>query len=318
MSINPSDCPIGGTYYHDSAYINPASNGWTVEQASLQDSIVSDGASWIHVQELNNNSHNNIKRQLPAIPDYVELTVGLNSVANHQSNGLDFSPTTQKYAHLTGFNNDGTSVLWSIGISLRSQRISPPEITWQIFLEVYNNSSVVYSDTLLDHELTSGELPYTHNTGPYRLVARQNGADVDCYVDGVLVYTILSKSMTQWVGVELAQYYVTPDSNQHHIASAADFRAVKLSSGLPDTCNQGCYIAFTTDKRSGTSPMYVRLDDVSYVSPLTSATDYTRIWSFTNIYTSAVEYETTTSASINKTLIGILDDVWTVSLSASI
>lgn len=76
--------------------------------------------------------------------------------------------------------------------------------------------------------------------------------------------------------------------------------------------------SFTADRISGPSPLYVRLTDSSSVSDLTSATDYQRIWSFFNNATSAISYEITTSASINKSLTGILGSTFTVSLSAII
>lgn len=77
-------------------------------------------------------------------------------------------------------------------------------------------------------------------------------------------------------------------------------------------------IRFVADKRSGTIPFYLRLTDTSDLSQFTSVLDYTRIWSIRNTRTSATEYLTSTSASINYCISAssILYDTYTVSLSA--
>ncbi len=77
---------------------------------------------------------------------------------------------------------------------------------------------------------------------------------------------------------------------------------------------------FVVDKNKGVIPYFFRLTDVSEVSDLTSATDYQRLWSITNIRTSIVEHFTTTSASINYCVSAgsILNDTYTISLSAVI
>jgi hypothetical protein len=76
---------------------------------------------------------------------------------------------------------------------------------------------------------------------------------------------------------------------------------------------------FTVDKRESTIPFYFRLTDLSDISSETSATDYLRIWSITNLRTSAIEFFESTSASINCCISANSNygDLYTVSLSAS-
>lgn len=76
--------------------------------------------------------------------------------------------------------------------------------------------------------------------------------------------------------------------------------------------------SFVVDKTNGVIPYYIRLTDTSTISGYTSATDYTRIWSITNVRTSGIQWFQTTSASINCAISGdsIFNDTYTVSLSA--
>lgn len=76
--------------------------------------------------------------------------------------------------------------------------------------------------------------------------------------------------------------------------------------------------SFVINKTKGTIPFYFRLTDTSDLSLFTSASDYQRIWSITNIRTSSIEYFESTSASVNYCISAdsLLGDTYTVSLSA--
>lgn len=79
-------------------------------------------------------------------------------------------------------------------------------------------------------------------------------------------------------------------------------------------------ISFTVDKAAGTIPFYFTLTDTSDVADVTSATDYTRIWSITNMSTSVITWFQTTSASVNYCISAgsVINDLYTVSLSADL
>lgn len=79
-------------------------------------------------------------------------------------------------------------------------------------------------------------------------------------------------------------------------------------------------VKFVVDKTSGTIPFYFRLTDLSELSFYTSATEYSRLWSITNLRTNSIEYFTTTSASINYCISAdsLLNDAYSVSLSAMV
>lgn len=64
------------------------------------------------------------------------------------------------------------------------------------------------------------------------------------------------------------------------------------------------------------SPAYLRLDDTSDLSSVTSETGYTRIWSLVNNRTSASTVYTTSASSIEIVLEGLYGDTFNVSLSA--
>ena len=106
-------------------------------------------------------------------------------------------------------------------------------------------------------------------------------------------------------------------------AVAPNFRITEMYATAPfvsagHDCAAGCSVSFDVIHRSSTIPMYVTLTDTSYFVPITSAVDYTRLWSMTNTSTSAVEFFSSTSAVTNHCISAgsILGDTYTISLSA--
>jgi hypothetical protein len=77
-------------------------------------------------------------------------------------------------------------------------------------------------------------------------------------------------------------------------------------------------IKFVVNNFSGTIPFYIRLTDLSDITSYTSASDYIRTWSITNLRTSEVDFFTSTSASTNYCISAnsILNDTYTISFSA--
>lgn len=76
-------------------------------------------------------------------------------------------------------------------------------------------------------------------------------------------------------------------------------------------------ISFECFPNNTPSPAYIRVTDTSDISLLTSATDYTRIWSITNDSTSATTYYETTSSYLDFSVSGIWGTTYSISLSAS-
>jgi hypothetical protein len=309
----PNSCEIGRTYYQDETLGPGVDADWTIETVNGNPGVEQSGTRYEHVDDISSGfgDQSAISQTLDASPTIFEAEIGVDMFHRLR----DDTVTEGSFTELVGIRH---WELTSRFVGLEYQKVFEGFDT-RILIRIVAKVAAAYEFTeeLFSFLVTTGNAPWTGDFSGMLKVKNIAGNNIELYWNNVLKYTSSSGNYAPDpdVSINLAKvwYFVTAVLTTDWTAWVRNIEYV--GTGLPNIC-PGPNIEFVSNKTSGPNPLYVRFTDVSDLSELTSATDYTRIWSFTNTRTSATEFDTTTSASINHVFNGNYQDTFDVSLSA--
>jgi hypothetical protein len=228
-TFDPSDCPLGyGYFYADGVDLT----GWANPNATdALPAIESNLGVYRHRITLvggDIGSQKILTRTLPATPISFEMDLGISLSAYHYSNGLD-SASFFELAGLYGYDLS-SNVKFAVRFLYRSRRPTGDAKKYTVTLQIVGaTSGLNSSSTILDHELTAGEIPYNYEAS-FRVKVLQTALNtIEYYIDGALIATMTHAdfNMSAKVGLVFEQVSYSPDNTlQKDYGWIDNFRAV--------------------------------------------------------------------------------------------
>ena len=308
----PNSCEIGLVYWQDLTEGPSVNSAWTVETISTSAGVVWSNNRYERLNVVDASSHDDrsISQTLSGTPKTIEVEMGIDINEYHYSNGL----ASSNYNRMIFLAYEGIINTKYAGLEFFSNRLDGTRKTVRVRLVTQDGGINEFSEQLFEKTFEAVDTPYSSAVSGTLKLTQVSASAIQVYWNGVLKTTIFGDNLTTSQGFEIGRIAFPSYEYELHEGWVKNIGYVGVS-GLGTDC-YSTVVNFVSNKTSGPNPLYVRFTDVSILSAVTSATDYTRVWSFVNSRTSAIDYEITTSASINYVFEGNYQDTFDVSLSA--